>query len=120
MRRILGVVAAGAVAVIGGFIFGEQSFSGPLGAIIGGLLGLFVAEAAVLATGERSSFTAVVSAVFALAGTALAVAIFYNRFHARPAPLPWGAWAALAAAALVAALTGRTSRKTVPGSSPGP
>ena len=75
MRRILGILAAVAVAVIGGFIFGEQSFSGPVGAIIGGLLGFFVAEAAVLATGERSTFTAVVSAVFALAGTGLAVAI---------------------------------------------
>lgn len=128
MRRILAVLAAVAVAALGGAIFGEQPFSGVLGATMGALLGLFVAEAALLAAGEEGVFTMVIAVVAALGGTALAVAISTARldvyppqFHSRHEPLPGGGWAALAAAVVVAALvTGRRRRRTAPGSSPRP
>jgi hypothetical protein len=128
VRRILAVLAAIAVAGLGGAIFGEQPFSGVLGATMGGLLGLFVAEAALLAAGEEGVFTTVTAVIAALAGTALAVAIstawldvYPLQLHSRHEPLPGGGWAALAAAVAVAALvTGRRRRRTAPGSSPRP
>ena len=128
VRRILGILAAVAVAALGGAIFGEQPFSGVLGATMGGLLGLFVAETALLAAGEEGVFTMVTAVLAALAGTALAVGISTARldvyppqFHSRHEALPGGGWAALVAAMVVAALvTGRTRRRTAPDSPPRP
>jgi hypothetical protein len=128
VRRILTILAAVTVAFVGGAIFGEQPFSGVLGATMGGLLGLFVAEAALLAAGEHGVFTVVAAAVASLGGTALAVAIstgrldvYPLRFHARHEALPGGGWAALVAAVVVAALvTGRRRRRTAADSSPVP
>jgi hypothetical protein len=125
VRRILAILAAVAVAAVGGAIFGEQPFSGVLGATMGGLLGLFVAEAALLAAGEEGLFAMATAVIAALGGTALAVAIstarldiYPLRLHTRHEPLPGGGWAALVAAAVVAALvTGRRRRRTAPGSS---
>ena len=128
MRRILAVLAAIAVAALGGAIFGEQPFSGVVGATMGGLLGLFVAEAALMAAGEHGVFPMVTAVIAAFGGTALAVAIstgrldvYPLRLHARHEAFPGGGWAALVAAVVVAALvTGRRSRRTAAGSSPAP
>jgi hypothetical protein len=128
VRRILAILAAFAVAALGGAIFGEQPFSGVLGATMGGLLGLFVAEAALLVAGEEGVFTMVTAVIAAFGGTLLAVAISTGRldvyplqFHTRHEALPGGGWAALVAAVVVAALvTGRRRRRTAPGSSPAP
>jgi drug/metabolite transporter (DMT)-like permease len=121
VRRTLAVVAALAVAVFAGFVFGEQPFTSLLlGALMGALVAFFVGEATVLLAGERSAFTAVVATVGAVAGTLLAVARSIAWFDPRPDPMPGGGWAALAAAAVVAALTARTRRKTASGSSPRP
>jgi hypothetical protein len=128
VRRILAILAAIAVAALGGAIFGEQPFAGVVGATMGGLLGLFVAEAALMAAGEQGVFPMVTAVIGAFGGTALAVAISTGRvdvyplqFHSRHEPLPGGGWAALVAAVVVAALvTGRRSRRTAPGSSPAP
>lgn len=120
MRRILAVLAAAAVAIVGGAIFGEQTFSGMLGALMGALLGFFVAEAALVGGGDGGPFIAVVAAVFSLGGTWMALAISTGKFHNRPAPIPGGGWAALVAAVAVALITGRRRRSTAAGSSPPP
>ena len=128
MRRILAGLAALAVALVGGAIFGEQPFTGVLGATMGALLGLFVAEAALLVAGDKGVITTATAVVAALLGTALAVSISTSRvdvyplqFRTRHEAFPGGGWAALVAAAVVAALvTGRTRRRTTAGNSPAP
>jgi hypothetical protein len=128
VRRILAILAAAAVAALGGAIFGEQPFAGVLGATMGALLGFFVGEATLLAAREKGTFTMVTAALAALGGTALAIAISTARVdvyplktYSRHEPLPGGGWAALVAAVLVAAwVTGRTRRRTAPDTQPAP
>ena len=114
------MLAAAAVALVGGAIFGEQTFSGAVGALMGALIGFFVAEAALVGGGDGGPFIAVVAALFALGGTWLALAISTGKFHDRPAPIPGGGWAALVAAVAVAFVTGCRRRRTATGSSPPP
>jgi MYXO-CTERM domain-containing protein len=121
VRRILGILAGLAVAIVGGAIFGEQSFTDfALGALMGGLLGFFVGEATVAAAGERGTLVAAVSVVLAAGGAGLAIAISTERFHDRPDAIPAGGWAAVVVAAAVAGLTARRRRRTAGDSRPQP
>jgi hypothetical protein len=117
VRRTLAVLAAAAVAALGGVILGEYEFTWTLAPIAGVLFGLFVAEATVTIGRERGLTWAVWTAVCSAAGLAWAGWISVRRTHHG---LQGAAWAAIVLGALAAGLRARPVSERVSGTTPEP
>jgi hypothetical protein len=113
-RRPLAVLAAAAVAGLGGVILGEYAYDGL--AVIGSavVLGLFVAEAALAVAKETSTSLAVAYSALTVAG--LGWAAWTSTGH-RLGVLGVEAWLAFAAGAAAAGLRARP-RSTPAGNPP--
>lgn len=103
MRHLLALAAGAVVAVVGGLIVGEYSFTGFTPYVAGVLFGLVVAEVVVAIARHESTALAAACAVLAAAGLAYAV---WDDAGYGVRPVAVSAWLGVAVAALVAGLRG--------------
>jgi hypothetical protein len=101
VRTICGLVCAALVAALGALILGEYEFTGTLPYVAGPLFGLAVGETVVAIGQSRTTVTASVTSLLALAGITWAGWIDSSQ---GVEPLHAGVWVAAALAAITAFL----------------
>jgi hypothetical protein len=99
LRLVLAVLAAAAVAALGGVLLGEYPFTGVMPYVSGVLFALVVSEVALGIGQRRGPFVALVAALCSGGGLAWAVWISSGR---GVEPIPVGGWLAVALGVAVA------------------
>ena len=116
MRLVLAVVVGAAVAALGGAILGEYQFDSLTGVAAGLILGLFVAEAALVVARRGSALLALSCAALTVAALIWAVHASIGARDSIPDDVPALGWVAMAAGATAAGFRARSSGRQVAGS----
>ena len=120
MRQALALLAGAVVAALGAAILGEYQFDGVTGVAAGLILGLFVAEIAVVVARRGSPLLAGGCALLAVGALFWAVHASIGPRSSVPGDVPSLAWVAILAGAVGAGFRARSSGRQAAGTREAP